>query len=403
MMRWFFACLFLAGLALQLEGSLAQNTTPGIQQKHLSGADLHEVLSDPYFQAYDLSPDGSTIALLAVDGPRVGAPLWLAEVDIATGAVVRSSNLGVSTFPAGGFVPQVSFSSDGQLLVVQDLQTIRVLDAKNQKVLDTLKPPAGSQLSPIFVIGAKSSAIFACAFATPHHFHDGIQLTPSVVVVYDLHAKTALSSWPAKDVPQAISPNGELIAVSSIQVKKGMYPLDIVNRSGTLMTTLSGGFAFPRASDDLPIGRVLGSFIDNQEILLTSDEHTDKKGHHSGEVVKLSKVDGSVDQTIKLRNYASAGEIATAANGDIAVTISWFVPPAALIGAEPMPRTKPELFTFYFDKQGRFVHQSSMSIEPFGFAASGWIENRRPRISSNGSVIALAQRRGISIFRKVVK
>ena len=396
--------LAVAFMMLEPAFVLAQ---PGISYApamRIDETSLSGLISDPIIQSFDLSPDGASVALLVASSVRKEAPLYLVTQDVATKRVITFRQFGRLTLVYGNFAPQVRFASDGRFLVVQDFNTIQVLDPKTLEPLRAISPPVGNEpLIPLFITGASGKDVFVCAFGLEprqnFHFH-----TTSVEIeVVDVSSGQRLGEWSSGDVPQSISPNGDLIAVSSLQPHQGVLPLDVVDVHGEKVAELTGGFAFKDAGPSKQLGRVLGVFVGNEELLLTPDENVDQTGHHSGDSLQLVSVAGvkvQVQQSIKPRHYAPQGDLAVSANGRIAVSVSWYVPPRLLAHEGALPASSPELLLF--QRETSFQLEASLPIHGLGLRVSGWLENRRPRLSSDGSVLAVAQRSGVTILKKTL-
>jgi hypothetical protein len=371
-----------------------------IEESSLSG-----LISSPTMWSFDLSSDGKTVALLVVAGSNIGAPLWLVTEDVAAGRVIASHELGSSVFPAGGFAPQLRYTNDRRHLVVQDLRTIQVFDSKSLEPIRTIPPPSDRGiLLPLFIAGATNSDVFVCSFGTEQKFNPHFHTIPVQVEVVDVSSGAVLGEWASEDVPQSISPNGDLVAVSSLQAQHGVLPLSVVDVHGQKVAELTGGYSFKDADQSKPLGRVLGLFVGNQELLLTPDENIDQTGHPSGDSLQLVSVSGKqvqVQQSIKPRHYGPQGELAVSADGQTVLAVSWYVPARLL--ARPharLPASSPDLLVF-----GRSVGlhvDAILPIQGLGLKASGWLENRRPRASSDGSVIAVAQRSGVTVLSRIL-
>jgi hypothetical protein len=140
--------------------------------------------------------------------------------------------------------------------------------------------------------------------------------------------------------------------------------------------------------------------VGTQELLLTPDENIDQTGHQSGDNLQLVRVtDKQVQQSMKPPHFASTGEMAVSADQKTVLAISWYVPARFLRKQEGrLPASVPELLEFRRDAN---LHLASvLPIHGFGLKASGWLENRRPRVSSDGSVIAIAQDSGVTVLMK---
>ncbi|HEV2991230.1 MAG TPA: hypothetical protein VG759_22515, partial [Candidatus Angelobacter sp.] len=272
---------------------------------------LNAVVDHAIVTSFDLSPDGKQLAILAIAGPKLG-PLWLIILDTSTTHVAASKELGPSTWPTSDFLHQVRYSSDQKYLVVQDLKQIRVLDSGSLATLRTLPvPTTADRQSPLFIVGAGKSDIFVCAFGSEQQPKYGFRATPVQVEVVDVSSGKMLGSWASEDVPQAVSPNGDLIAVSSWQTPtpRRVVPLAVFDASGRKVADLDDGFSFSKSADQSkPLGRVLGGFVSNQEILMAPDEHIDEAGHHSGDSVKLLSLTAQQSQqSVKLEHFAPTG------------------------------------------------------------------------------------------------
>lgn len=393
-------CIHLAVAFIMLQPNLssAQAKFSFAPTARIDSSSLTGLVSDPIIQSFDLSPDGKTVALLVVAGSKVGAPLWLVTEDVAAKHITASSDLGVSVFPTGGFAPQVMYSSDGRYLIVQDLRSIRVLDGSSLKSLRTISPSSDKELHPLFVIGASNRNVFTCAFGGEQKFNPRFHTTPVQVEMVDVSSGTVLGGWASEDVPQAISPNGDLVAVSSLQVQQGVLPLTVVDTHGQKVAELTGGYSFKDADQSKPLGRVIGLFLGAQKLLLTPDENVDQTGHHSGDSLRLVSMAGKVEQSIKPRHYGSTGELAASADQTTALALSWYVPARALAHEGPLPASSPEVLVLGIGASSHV--EAALPIHPFGLKVSGWLENRRPRVSSDGSVIAVAQDSGVTVLAR---
>lgn len=381
---------------------LAQSSSSFASAMRIDEASLSGLISNPIIQSFDVSPDGANVALLVASSVRKEAPLYLVTQDVATKRVITFRQFRHLTLVYGNFAPQVRFASDGRFLVVQDFKTIQVLDRKTLEPLRAISPPVGKEpLIPLFITGASNMDVFVCAFGLEprqdFHFH----ATSVEVEVVDVSSGQRLGEWSSGDVPQAISPNGDLIAVSSLQPQQGVLPLDVVDVQGRKVAELTGGFAFKEGDPLKPLGRVLGVFVGNEELLLTPDENVDQSGHHAGDSLQLVGIAGKqpqIRQSIKPRHYAPQGDLAVSANGRIAASVSWYVPARLLAREGALPASSPELLVF--ERSTSLKLDATLPIHGLGLRVSGWLENRRPRVSSDGSVLAIAQDSGVTVLTR---
>lgn len=365
-------------------------------------ASLNGLINNPIIQSFDVSPDGSSVVLLVASGLRMEAPLWLVTEDVAARRVTSSRELGHLTILNANFAPQVRFAHLHPYLIVQDLRTIQVFDSKTLEPIRTISPPSGEKaLIPLFITGASKRDIFVCAFGAEQRLNPGFHTTRVEVEVVDIASGERLSEWESGDIPQSISPNGDFIAVSSLQPQHGVLPLAVLDVHGHSLVELTGGFAFKEADTTKPLGRVMGSFVGNEHVLLTPDENVDHTGNHSGDSMQLVTITGKqaeVRQAIKPPHFAPQGELVVSANDQTVLVVSWHVPARLLSHEGALPASSPELLVF--ERNTDLKLKEALSIHGMGLKTSGWLENRRPRLSSDGSVIAIAQDGGVTVLTK---
>jgi hypothetical protein len=397
------SCLRLAVAFTMLQPNLIWAQTNGsyAPATRIDESTLGSIITSPSVESFDLSPDGKTVALLVATGFKAQAPLWLVTEEIATKRFTAPRQIGHLTILNSNFSPQVRYTSDQRHLVVQDFQTIRVLDSKTFEPVRTISSPSsGASLIPLFITGASNKDVFVCAFGSEQTLNPRFHTTAVQVEVVDISSGAVLGEWASEDVPQSISPNGDLVAVSSLQAQQGVLPLSVVDVHGQKVTEVTGGYSFKDADQSKPLGRVIGLFIGSQELLLAPDENVDPTGHHSGESLQLVSMAGKVEQTIKPRHFGSTGELAASADQKTALALSWYVPARAMAHEGALPASTPEVIVL---GRGASLHlDSAISIEGLGLRGGGWLENRRPRLSSDGSVIAVAQRSGVTILTRTL-
>jgi hypothetical protein len=364
-------------------------------------ASLSGLISHPVILSFDLAPYGKTLALLVADsGLRSG--LLLVTEEIATRRILASREIGPLVAPSLRFSWQVVYASDQRYLVVQDLAAIRVFDATTLAPIRTITDSRGAQQSaPLFITGARQTDLFACAFGVEGRQYQ-LHLTPAQIKVVNVASGDTVGEWAAEDVPQSISPDGLLVAVSSSHVQRGVLPVNVFTATGQKVAELIGDFAFKGKADPAkPLGRVIGSFIGTQEMLLTPDEHFDQTGHSSGYSLQLLRVpDGRIEQILTPQQYGPTGLMTISADQETALVASWFFPPEVLAQPHaPLPASTPKLLTLKRDAALRI--ESVLPMEGAGLTTGGgWLEKFRARISSDGSVIAIPQNFGITVLAR---
>lgn len=378
----------------------AYEPTARIDHSSMSG-----LIDNPFIQSFDLSPDGKVVSVLVTAGSQIGA-LSLITEDLASKRVILSRELEGKTNVVVNFPPQVLFSRDQRYLIVEDSTKIEVFDSGTLKPLRTIVgPPGPPSLVPIYVLGASNSDVFVCAFAPLPQPNYSFHRTPVQLEVVDISSGRQLGKWTSEDVPQSVSPNGDLIAVSSSQVQRGVLPLNVFDVHGKKVAELTGGFSF-RANVDQskPLGRVKGQFVGNQEILLTPDENIDRTGHHSGDNLQLLNINGNqveVLQTIRPQDYGPEGAIVSSGDHTTVFVASEYLSARNLRHERALPATTPEFLIYGRNAKGMYL-EATLPAHQLGKMASGWEAIWRLKASSDGAVIAVAQDGGITVMTKNV-
>jgi len=346
-----------------------------IQESSLIGR-----ISNPHIHSFDLSPDGKSVALLVVSGTQVGAPLWLVTEDVSTQRVEVLVELGPSVVSYSGFESQVSYAGGQHYIVVQDTQQIRVFDANSLQFLRAVAPPpAQASLVPLSILAASSSNVLACVFGSPSAPDAGVYTTPAQIVAIDLASGNLIATWQSDDVPQSISPMGNLVAVSSPHVRRGVLPISVFDINGHRIAEYDGGFFFRKVDDTgRAMGRVKGLFLSEKELLLSPDGTFDRSGHRSGSqlrVVTVASSSGGINMGPP--NFGPTGDLAVSADHKTIVVGSWDISAWIMRHDYAIPSdSKPELFVFRRDHGLRL--ETSIPLQQVGGL----------RISADGSVLA---------------
>jgi len=373
----------------------SQTSSQFEQVSQISDQSLDPIVSGhAIVMSFDLSPDGKLLAILA-EGPKPW-PLWLVTVDTKTKDIVASRNLGPSVWPSSDFLHQVRYSSDQRYLVVRDLQEIRVLDARSLETLRTIAPPArASRQVPLFIAGASKADVFLCAFGSGERTEYGLHPTPVQVELVDVSSGKLLSTWQSQDIPQAISPSGDLVLVSSWETpnERRVVPLAAFDKNGVKIADLDDDFSFSKSEkQSKPLGRVLGRFLGEREIVVMPDQHLDRTGRHSGDSLKLFSVSSQAPlESLNLDHFSPTGRLAVSDDGKTILVNSFYIPPEVLANPHG-PRNGGDGKLFVIAPDPKLHVLSTVPIDSL---------TQEVRVSSGGSVIALRHyNRDITILMK---
>ena len=145
----------------------------------------------------------------------------------------------------------------------------------------------------------------------------------------DLSTGQIQSTWESMDIPQSLSPDGKLAAVSDWETTDLLVEVGIVDmQTGQKLKTLLSGYKFGGPSERVETGRVIGKLLSDDEILLSPDEHIDSTGHKSGEALRIMRVsNGQLVREIRPDNFGPLGDVVTSASHDCFAILNWFISP----------------------------------------------------------------------------
>jgi len=146
----------------------------------------------------------------------------------------------------------------------------------------------------------------------------------------------------------------------------------------------------------------LSLFIDNRELLLIGED-LDKGGLWSGRAsLQWASIDGAlhVKHLAPPDHFRPTGEMAVSSDHRSVVVLSWYDDPKLLAREHArLPPSSPEALMFLRGSPLRMA--TVIKTDAAGLESSGWLEHLRPRLSADGSVFAVAQKRGVTIFARV--
>jgi hypothetical protein len=394
--------MFLVATALVFLAAASDMTTIFQKTGRVDESSLAQAVASPRIYAFDLSPSGRTVALLVRSGDLANAPTWLLMVDAKAGQILHKSQTSESTryqALAGYFPPQVFFTPDEKLLVVQDQGQVRIVDVSTLRTVRTVEARETDPKVPISVCGSGKTNLFAISFGMGQRLGSELQRIPVHVEIVDVSDGARRGSWDADDIPQSLSPDGKLAAVSDWNMGGGaLLKLDIFDTSsGKKLALLDGGFKFEKQEGGRTMGKVVGRFLSDDEILLSPDAVADRSGHHSGDSLRIAHIpDGKILRELRPEHFGPTGDVAISDDGGAIVAASWYLKPSFFTHPhEPMPAgSAPDLLVFS-DKQ-QFSLNAIIKSSGGGSRVGGSL--LRFRVASDGSVIAVAENFGITIF-----
>ena len=297
-----------------------------------------------------------------------------------------------------GYAPQIAFTSDGKSLVVEDQQTIAVLDVANLHTLRTIDPDRKGEFTiPAEILVATETNTAVVSFGTgASRGSDGKWPTHNLVV--DVTTGERLASWDADDIPMAI--HGTFLAITNHENASPTVAVKILgSRSGKSVAMLYLG---PSQAPEEYSAVVMAKFLDDENVVLTPSNVTDESGRDVASYLSIVRFkDSHPVQEIQPRDYGPVGEVVVSANQNTFVAVSRYLAkkyrehPHLGIPSE----TKPELLIF--GKGQAFQLDTRMPLPSLlGFRWSGTFDRSGVRISGDGSVISIAEEYGVTVFAR---
>lgn len=380
---------------------------------HIDEKTIANEIQNPVIEAYDLSPDGTRVALLVVSGDPMQSPVpsWVVVLSTVDSRFLKQVRLGTRPQWVQGYASQIAFTADGRFLVVEDGQpAVSILDADTLATVRTIVPAErGSGLDvPVSVMTAANNDMVAISFGAGLPVSNFLDKLPVRVTIFDVSNGQEIASWNAEDVPLSLSPNAKFVAVSDHSSPGPVMGVTILDaKSGKRIVTLSGGY--PNRTPQYPNWngqfwtRLIAKFISDDEVAMTPDGNKDQSGHDLGGNVKVVSVrDDRIIQVIGPHNYGPRGEIAISADESTLVAISLYVAPQYLTHHWRIPSdTGPEFLVFSKQRPQMFDLANRAKLpELLRLRIGGRFNTSGLRVSRDGSVISVAEDYGVTILAR---
>ena len=242
-------------------------------------------IAEPRLEAYALSPDGTQIAAVVASGDGAAATETLATLSVGSARVMATAVLGPRSNEVHSSM--VAFSSNGKS-VITGTTTVRVYDAATLNEMLVLGD-ADTRLVPIRLLSENSLAVIA--FAAANRAETYLSSIPILIDVFDVESGEVLGRWSSNQLPFSLSPDGSLLAVSNDEAgTNGCFGFDIVStRTGKRLVRVGADSVFPtNTRRDKTFGRIVASFLNANEVLVSPDGNVDDSGEPLARSLKSS-------------------------------------------------------------------------------------------------------------------
>jgi hypothetical protein len=353
-------------------------------------------------RAFDLSPDGSLLAILCADRDTSnGERLDIVLFSLAQRKVVQRRSLGDDYPKISGYLPHLRFSYDQNFIVVQTPRTVQVFNTDTLAQLRSVDPPPTEPFKvPIDVHVAAASDVVAVTFGSGKPYTYGVEMMQVYTEVIRLSSTSLWGSWKSSDVPQSLSPTGSLALISDWSNSKGgILQLEVLNsQTGDHISTLETGYAFRTPPSDYR-GRSSGKFLTEREVLISPDDTRDLKGDKGGDKLKIMEWQtGNVERELTAKGLSPTGEMAIAHDGKAFAVVSWYLEPHVAHNDVALPHGSSPVIFIASGQLKTLANTGNYS--PLGLSINGAMDVLRPRLSADGRRLAIAQDRGIEVLEE---
>jgi hypothetical protein len=357
---------------------------------------LPESTKDSRITAFDVAPDGSRLGVLYVTWPsRTSFGLSAAIWDIRSKAVVEHAPIGLEAVraPSGPLVDdELIFTADEKYLLALGLGKVWILDANTCAVARSIDSPRSELGPPVRILLAGRSALAVTYRQGYNQFY---------VALFEIPTAKMIAGWQSSAFPQSFSPDGKLAVAPDAEHynQGGVKNLLVMDaRTGAGIKSIPVSFGFKKWESDAEKGSVTARFLDNDQVVVTPDNMTDHTGHHSGtSMVVINISESRVVREIMPKNFGPTGELAVSPDLGHFAVYSHNVSAVAKLSDGLWPDFhKPELMLFA-------TNQTKPELVIPDLRGDGAVAHLRnmvlPRLSSNASVVAVAQLGAVKVFQ----
>lgn len=308
--------ILILGAFFGLTGSRLYATEPQEAAYAVIGELACSVLAEPgktcEIESFDLSPDGTRLALLyelwkTRDGVPENAEIRVTLWDIATQKIVRGLDLARNDLPPPtrnsdarrpAFDENAMYAlmqqrgsiiyPDQNFMIAMALGRVWVIDANALSTIRSIDLPRPQHAVPVRIQTVGGSVLAVVYQDGLDHFRVGL---------FDLASGKELTEWPSTVVPDSFSPDGKLAAAPDPDKRNGggvagVQLLD--SRNGAKLKSIPVGFGFKRTRFGEPsaYGVAVSRFLSSEQIVVTPSADRDRSGRRSGngfEIIDIAR------------------------------------------------------------------------------------------------------------------
>lgn len=361
----------------------AQNKMPSLVREILPST-LAEEGQTVQIKAFDLAPDGSSVAVLYASWGSSPHPtaseLWVAVWNISSNKLVWKQKLGTDTTSGAARIHDVKdliFTSEQKHLLALAVKRVWCLDAKNGGTSVSIASPADVSGAPVQI-----SALTGATAAVTYSQNEGSSFYTELV---DASSGRKINRWATSAIPQSFSADGNLAVI--ITPRYGAVEVQVVDTSsgGTLRTfpvVVSSEKAHSRESVSA-VARFLG---DAQVVIAPSHkiDHSGNPAAYGLEVIDVSN--GQLVHEISPQYFRPTGELVVSGDRNKFAVESIYARERDVLLDSPHPKDlRVNLFVFSRDNT---TPETTIPNVYTGLAGG---KGEPLRLSSDGSVLAVSE------------
>jgi hypothetical protein len=359
----------------------AQETTPRVIRQVLPSA-LADQGQTAQIRAFDVAPDGSSIAMLYAgweSSPQPkAAELRVAVLDISSNKLIWKQKIATDTSSGAARIQDAKdliFTADQSHLVALGLKTVWSIDAKNGGELVSIGPPEHASEVPV-QIRALSGTTVAITYA----LSDSDSFYTRLI---DASSGKKISGLATSAIPESFSADGKL-AIAVIP-GHGAADLKVIDMAtGANLRTVAVASEKRHPHDGV---FAVAKFLDDSHVIVSSNhkiDHPKKHGAYALEYIDVSS--GQPIREITPESFRPDGDIVVAADRNRFAVESVYARERDLLWDSPHPRDL-RVNLLVFSKDGAVPEK----VIPNVYAGLSGGKGTPLRLSSDGSVLAVSE------------
>ena len=345
---------------------------------------LAEEGSTAQIKAFDLAPDGTSVAVLYAkwrSSPHpTAAELWVAVWNISDNKPVWKQRLDTDTTSGAARVNDAKdliFTADQSHLLALAVKRVWSLDAGNGGTTVSIAPPAGVSGTPVQV-----SALTGTKAAVTYRQKEDSDFYTQLI---DVSSGSRINGWATTAIPQSFSADGKLAI--TVTPRNGTLEVQVVDTSnGATLRTIPVPISSEKNHSHESVSAV-ARFLGNTMVVIVPNQKINHSGRPAAYGVQLIDAsNGRLEREINPQYFRSTGELAVSRDGNRFAVESIYARERDVLLDSPHPKDlRVNLFVFPKDS----ITQETAIPNLYAGLAGG--KGEPVRFSSDGAVLAVSE------------